>query len=70
MPIHTDLKIFEKYATKYEQEKMPMGAIYTINQEYGEALACREAYNEMVRKLAECTPSCTFIDTYACKESL
>ena len=47
-----------------------MGAIYTINQEYGEALACREAYNEMVRKLAECTPNCTFIDTYACKESL
>jgi hypothetical protein len=44
-----------------------MGAIYTINQEYGETLAYREEYNEMVRKLAARTPNCTFIDPYACK---
>ena len=45
-----------------------MGAIYTINQEYGETLDYRNAYNEMVKELAARTPNCTFIDTYACKE--
>ena len=34
MPIHTDLKIFEKYAVKYEQEKMPTGQIVFYGPSY------------------------------------